>query len=321
MRKECSVAIPLDPEIASALMMAAEQAGDVVLPKRDDALGLRAAVDETLSATYRMLPDAPDVTAIEYTVTAGDGYDIPLRWYSRAGANSGAAVVYVHGGGMISGTLDNYDGLVRHYVQLSGVPFLAVGYRLAPEYSGTIPASDSFAGIRWMFDNAADKGVDATRIALMGDSGGGGVGAGAAILARDNGVPLARQILIFPMLDDRNTEPDPLLAPTATWTYDNNYTGWHALLKEELGQPNVSPVAAPARLTDFAGLAPAFIEVGELDIFRDESIRYATSLMQAGVSCELHVHPGSPHAHDWLNPEAAISKRAVAERLRVLAAL
>ena len=78
---------------------------------------------------------------------------------------------------------------------------------------------------------------------------------------------------------------------------------------------------APARLTDFAGLAPAFIEVDELDIFRDESIRYAVSLMNAGVSRELHVHPGSPHGHDWLNPESAISKRVVAERVRVLTAL
>jgi acetyl esterase/lipase len=233
----------------------------------------------------------------------------------------GPAVVYIHGGGMVCGTLENYDRLLRYYVQQTKIPFLAVGYRLSPEYPGTIPAEDSFAGVRWMFDHAAELGVDATRIALMGDSGGGGVGAGAAILARDNGVQLSKQILIYPMLDDRNTEPDPDLAPTAVWTYDNNYTGWNALLGKDLGGPSVSPVAAPARLADFAGLAPAYIEVGELDIFRDESIDYAQRILRAGISCELHVHPGGPHGHDWLNPNSALSRRAVAERLRVIVSL
>jgi acetyl esterase/lipase len=256
-----------------------------------------------------------------YSATAADGTEVPMRWYTRNGVRTGSAVVYLHGGGMICGTLENYDRLVRHYVQLTGVPFLAVGYRLAPEFPGTTPAEDAFAGVTWLFDHAAELGVDQARIALMGDSGGGGVGAGAAILARDHGVRLAKQILIFPMLDDRNTVPDPTLAPTATWSYDNNFTGWHALLGDDLGKPSVSPVAAPARLDDFTGLAPAYIEVGELDIFRDESIDYARNLQRAGISCELHVHPGAPHGHDWLNPNASVSKRAVVDRVRIITAV
>jgi acetyl esterase/lipase len=313
--------IPLDPEIAAALMLEAEQTDGIEVPERDDARALRALGDQILEATYGMLPDSPDVSYSDHAVTARDGYKVPLRWYTRDGSASSSSVVYIHGGGMICGTLENYDKLVRYYVQLTGVPFLAVGYRLAPEFPGTIPAADAFSGVRWMFDNAAALSIDTARIALMGDSSGGGVAAGAGILARDHGIGLARQILIFPMLDDRNTVPDPLLAPTATWTYDNNYTGWHALLGGELGQPAVSPIAAPARLADFANLAPAYIEVGELDIFRDESITYAHNLMRAGVSCELHVYPGCPHGHDWLNPSAAVSKRAVADRVRLITAL
>jgi acetyl esterase/lipase len=316
------VPIPLDPQIASALALAlaAEQAEGVEVPERGDALALRATTDPTADS-FPNLPDGPDVSRADHVVTAGDGHEISLRWYTRGDRAGPASVVYIHGGGMILGTLDNYERLVRHYVQLTGVPFLAVGYRLAPEFPGDVPATDAFAGLRWMFDHASDLGTDPARVALMGDSAGGGVAAGAAILARDQGLPLARQILIFPMLDDRNTVADPLLAATATWTYDQNYTGWRALLGEELGQPAVSPVAAPARLTDFAGLAPAYIEVGELDIFRDESISYAQNLMRAGVSCELHVHPGSPHGHDWLDPDAAISRRAVADRVRLITAL
>jgi acetyl esterase/lipase len=315
------VPLSLDPEIASALALAAEQAGPVPLPERGDALGLRAVSDLTADEAFANLPDAPDVSRADHVVTADDGHEIPLRWYSRAGRAGSGAVVYIHGGGMICGSLDRYERLVRHYVQLTGVPFLAVEYRLAPEFTGTVPATDCFAGLRWMFGHAADLGTDSARIALMGDSAGGGLAAAAAILARDNGLTLARQILIFPMLDDRNTVADPLLAVTATWTYDDNYTGWLALLGDELGGPAVSPVAAPARLTDFTGLAPAYVEVGELDIFRDESISYAQNLMRAGVSCELHVYPGSPHGHDWLNPDSEISKRSVAPRMRLIAAL
>jgi acetyl esterase/lipase len=315
--------IALDPEIAAVLMARAEAAAAVVptLPERGDALGLRALVDGGLEQTFSALPDAPDVSETPYETTAEDGTTIELRWYRHSSPRSGPAVVYLHGGGLICGTLDLYDRLVRHYVQLTGVPFLAVGYRLAPEHAGSIPAEDAFAGVRWLCDHAEALGLDAARIALMGDSGGGGVGAGAAILARDAGVQLAKQILVYPMLDDRNTTPDPSLEPTATWTYDSNYTGWKALLGEDLGGPSVSPVAAPARLTDFRRLAPAYIEVGELDIFRDESMEYARRLLRAGVSCEFHVHPGAPHGHDWLNPHSTLSRRVLADRIRVLTSL
>ena len=313
--------IPLDPEIAAALALAAEQAGPAELPPRGDALALRAMRDLTADDAYANLPDAPDVSRADYLVTADDGNQIPLRWYTRADRAGSAAVVYLHGGGMILGTLDSNERLVRHYVQLTGVPFLAVGYRLAPEFPGEVPATDCFAGLRWMADHAAELDTDPARIAVMGASAGGGLAAAAAILARDHAVALARQILIFPMLDDRNTIPDPLLADSATWTYDQNYTGWLALLGAELGGPAVSPVAAPARLTDFAGLAPAYIEVGDLDIFRDEDISYAQNLMRAGVTCELHVYPGSPHGHDWADPDSAISRRAVAPRIRLITAI
>jgi len=313
----------LDPEI-DGVLKAHAQAGleaNMVLPERGDALALRAALDAALDLSSDVWPDAPDVSSQTFVTHGQNGAEIELRWYTRNERTIGPSIVYCHGGGMISGTLDNYDSLVRYYVQESGVPFLAVGYRLAPEFAGTIPAQDAFAGVQWMFEHAEELRVDPARIALMGDSGGGGVGAGAAILARDKGIRLSKQILIYPMLDDRNTTPDPLLAPTATWTYDNNYTSWKALLGDDLGEPHVCSVAAPARLTDFAGLSPGYIEVAELDIFRDESIEYAQQMLRAGVSCELRVHPGGPHGYDWLNPEAALCKRALADRIRVITAL
>jgi acetyl esterase/lipase len=129
---------------------------------------------------------------------------------------------------------------------------------------------------------------------------------------------VAKQILIYPMLDDRNTVPDPALVPLAGWFYDDNYTGWHALLGEKIGGEDVPGSAAPARAADLTGLAPAYVEVGVLDIFRDESIEYARRLAAAGTSVELHVHPGCPHGFDRIAADADDVRRSRADRIRAL---
>jgi acetyl esterase/lipase len=121
------------------------------------------------------------------------------------------------------------------------------------------------------------------------------------------------------MLDDRNTEPDPALAPFAAWSYDDNYTGWHALLGDAIGGTDVPQYAAPARTADLSGVPPTYVEVGELDIFRDESIDYARRIAKAGTSVELHVHPGCPHAFDHMAPGSDVARRSRADRLRALA--
>jgi len=164
--------------------------------------------------------------------------------------------------------------------------------------------------------------VDPARLAVMGDSAGGGLAAGVCLLARDRGGPaIAQQILVYPMLDDRTSVPDPQLVPFLTWTYDDNVTGWRALLGESAGDGDVSPYAAPARATDLSGLPSTYIEVGELDIFRNEDISYARRLADAGVSTELHLYPGCPHAFEGLAPNAPVSQRAVASRVRRLCSL
>jgi acetyl esterase/lipase len=221
---------------------------------------------------------------------------------------------------MIGGSLDLYDELVSSYVSDTGVPFLSVDLRLAPEApTSTSMAEDVYSGVTWLIARATDLGVDPKRVAVMGDSGGGGPAAGAAILARDREVTLAKQILIYPMLDDRNTTPGTIPPALITWSYDNNYTGWHTLVGDAIGTDNVAPVASPARLTDYEGLAPAYIDVGDLDIFRDEGILYAASLARAGVPLELHVYPGAPHGFDRFSPESRVAQRARADRNRAIA--
>jgi acetyl esterase/lipase len=267
----------------------------------------------------------PGVEVDRYTLTTADGATLNLGWYRTPASGPGSAVLYLHGGGMILG-LEHlgvvYDLAVREYVAASGVPMLMVDYRIAPEHPHPVPVEDCYAALRWLADNAAALGVDPARIAVMGDSAGGGLAAGVSLLARDRGGPaVAQQLLIYPMLDDRPQSPDPELLPFLTWTYDDNVTGWGALLGDGVTTDTVSPYAAPARATDLTGLPATYIDVGDLDIFRDEDIAYARRLSNAGVPTELHLHPGCPHAFEALVRTADVSQRAISDRLRRLRAL
>jgi acetyl esterase/lipase len=289
-------------------------------PARGDWKALRAG-ESGLAALDAMKPEQPTVARTNHHAVSHDGAEVMVRWYTPEGydpSEAGPAVVFLHGGGMISGSVALFDRLVAGYTADSGVPFLSVDYRRAPEHPHPTPVEDGYAGLAWLSEHASELGVDPTRIALMGESAGGGIAAGVTLLARDRGLPLAKQILVYPMLDDRTTEPDPALVATATWNYDNNYTGWQALLGDAVGGPDVPAHAAPARAEDLSGLPPAYIEVGELDIFRDEDVVYARRLAATGTSVELHIHPGCPHAFDHLAPQIDVVRRARADRIRVL---
>jgi acetyl esterase/lipase len=290
---------------------------------REDWLGLRQFLDAGMEASSAALDPQATVAREDVVVTSHDGVEVSARWYTAGhrDGGSGPAVVYMHGGGMICGSLDLYDRVVAAYVAESGVPMLSVDYRLAPEHPHPHPAEDCYAGLAWLSAHARQLGVDPNRIAVMGGSAGGGLAAATTLLARDRSLPVAKQILIYPMLDDRTTTPDPALVPFATWSYDQNYVGWHALLGQTIGTEEVPPTAAPARAINMTGLADAYIEVGELDIFRDECVSYARRLSMAGVSSELHVHPGCPHAFDRVAATSGIGRRARADRIRVLLTL
>ena len=178
---------------------------------------------------------------------------------------------------------------------------LSVEYRRAPEHPFPTPLEDAYAALRWLNDHAAELGVAPDRIGVMGDSAGGGMAAGLTILARERGGPrIARQILIMPMLDDRTREPDPEIASNLLWTYDDSATAW------------------PALLGDATGLPPAYIEVGQIDVFRDEDLAYAIKLSRAGVPVEFHLHPGAPHEFDSIAFGSDVARRAIADRVRVL---
>jgi acetyl esterase/lipase len=220
---------------------------------------------------------------------------------------------------MISGSVAIYDGPVSRYVSNSGVSMLAVDYRLAREHPHPTPVEDCYTGLCWLAEHADELSIDPARIGVMGDSAGGGLAAAVALLARDRrGPDLAAQILIYPMLDDRNTTPDPEIAPFAVWSYADNITAWGALLGDAIGGPDVPAYAAPARATDLSDLPACYIEVGQLDIFRDEDLAYAQRLSRAGVSVEFHLRPDVPHEFETYAYTSDVARRSGADRLRSL---
>jgi acetyl esterase/lipase len=316
------VTFTVDPQVAAILAPMAEAMADAPHPAVGDVATRRVALEAMMAETAALQPTPADVTTTDFHAVAGDGTKVLLRWYAKDGAAPGAAALYLHGGGMILGSVALYDAPIARYVSASGVPMLAVDYRLAPEHPDPTPVEDVYIGLKWLHDHAAELGVDPARIAVMGDSAGGGLAAGVTLLARDRGGPaVARQILVFPMLDDRTTTPDPELVPFATWNYEDNATGWSALLGDRAGGPDVSPYAAAARAADLSGLPSTYLEVGQLDIFRDEDLDYALRLGAAGVDVEFHLHPGVPHEFETFAWDTDVARRAVADRLRVLGSL
>jgi acetyl esterase/lipase len=314
----------LDPEVAAALAAMAEQSGPVPAPPPiGDVASRRVGLNAMLAwANNEAQPIATAVELTDHQVTATDGTALLARWYHAPVSDSRAAVLYLHGGGMILGSVPIFDGPVSRYVAHTGVSMLSIDYRLAPEHPHPTPVEDAYAGLVWLATHAAELGVDPDRIAVMGDSAGAGIAAALAILSRDRGGPgVARQILLYPMLDDRTTTPDPEIVPFAGWTYDDNITGWNALLGGRDEHATIDASAAPARLTDAHDLPPAYIEVGQLDIFRDEDVTYALTLSRAGVPVELHLHPGVPHEYDAIAFNADVSRRALTDRHRVLKSL
>jgi acetyl esterase/lipase len=269
---------------------------------------------------------ATGVGAQAHSMTAADGATLDLTWYHPSGGHGpGSAALYLHGGGMIF-SLEHigalYDQAVREYVAASGVPMLVVDYRVAPEHPDPTPVEDCYGALVWLAEHAEELGVDPARLAVMGDSAGGGLAAGVCLMARDRSGPaVAQQLLIYPMLDDRPARRDPQVEPFLTWSYDDNITGWGALLGENAGGDDVSPYAAPARAEDLSDLPDTYIDVGDLDVFRNEDIAFARRLADAGVPTELHVYPGCPHAFEALAREAAVSVRAISDRIRRLRGL
>jgi acetyl esterase/lipase len=268
------------------------------------------------------VPDYPNLTVSDRSISGPDDAPaVQVRLYQpTAPAAPTAGLLWLHGGGYVSGSVAGEEIRARALAAELDCVLLSVEYRLAPETPFPGALEDCYAALRWLHANAAELGVDADRLAVGGSSAGGGLAAALALLARDRGeVPLIFQALMAPMLDDRTVTLDPPHPYTGEfiWTHASNRFGWTALLGQEPGGADISPYAAAARAEDLTGLPAAFIAVGALDLFLEESVTYAQRLIRAGVPTELHLYPGVYHGFQ-MTPNAQVTQAAARDQIRAL---
>jgi len=282
-----------------------------LMQARDFDLSVIPQVRADSEARFAFLGDPP--LAPEVKVIGGPGGPLEIYWYDpQPGATGRAAVLHVHGGGMILGSAKSMQHGPAGLALALGIPVASVEYRLAPEHPFPAPQEDCLAGLTWLAANASSLGVDPARIAIAGESAGGGLAAATAQMARDQGGPaLAAQILTYPMLDHRTGGSECRHNNSHTgefvWTRSANQVGWAALQGDYGAGDHRKGWFSPALAEDLKGLPPTWIGTGSLDLFFDENLDYARRLVDAGVPVELHSYPGAVHAFN-LVADAGIAK-------------
>jgi acetyl esterase/lipase len=302
---------PYDPDVAAALAaMSANGAPPTITAEMIPALRAQAdAMSEDLSVF--------DVRRRDVVIPGYQDAELTLSVFSPSGqTGTGPGIFHIHGGGMIGGDRLTGMSIILPWVIEHSAVAVSIEYRLAPEHPDPYPVEDCYAALVWVSEHAEELGIDPARLTVVGASAGGGLAAGTALLARDRqGPPLLGQMLICPMLDDRDrTVSTHQFDGIGMWDRGSNRTGWTALLGERRGTDQVNSYAAPARATDLSGLPPTFIDVGSAEVFRDENVAYASQIWADGGICELHVWPGGTHAWDSLAPTGLMAGLAAEAR-------
>ena len=202
-------------------------------------------------------------------------------------------IVYLHGGGWVTGDLDGYDGIGRALANAAGAVVISVGYRLSPEHPFPIPLQDCITATEWAIANVKELGGDPERIIIAGDSVGGGMAAVVARKFRDN---LAMQVMLYPVTDaTMSSQSYQALAEGYYVSRETMEAYWQAYLGDlkmaDLKNPDVSPLYAE----DLTGLPPAIVMTCEYDPLKDEGKAYENKLKQAGVEVESIEVPGMIH--------------------------
>ncbi|KAI1056235.1 hypothetical protein LB507_002464 [Fusarium sp. FIESC RH6] len=303
-----------DSEFAEALVLM--KSGRPSIPPRT-ALDIRHNNHALFAKVFPKAPSSDIIDQKDYTIESYDGAKILLRRYAKPGVKEPQpAILVIHGGGFVSGTVEICGGLDAETAITTGRTVFAVDYRLAPEHPFPAAVEDSFAALKFISANSVELNIDPKRICVKGESAGGGIAVGTVLVARDRALkpPVAKLIAITPELDDRTSHPaDTEFLKFTTWTPHHNKLAWKAYVGEEkAGRPeaDVSPYAAPARAEGYKGLPATYVDVGTLDLFRDEDLEFVKRLMEDNVEVEFHLWPGVPHVFEFLGQGTRWHQRA-----------
>jgi acetyl esterase len=311
--------MPLDQHVGRFLVENGARLGFPAGARDDPQLAAQylARVRPTLNAPSAAEPE-PVSDVHDETMFGGTA----VRVYRGSPEPGRPILVYLHGGGWVSGGLEMNDALCRRLAALLGCVIISVDYRLSPEFPYPAALGDTMAAIAWAREHGERLGGDPSDVSVAGTSAGGNLAAAAALLARDLGpAPLRMQLLLYPVLD----------VPTDTSSYVAN-AGGYLLEREQMEwywdkylphrRANVPVYAAPARSDDLAGLPRAVVVAAEYDPLRDEAETYARRLQEAGVATELILCDGMIHGFlSFLGaiPAADTAAQRIARAVRTLA--
>lgn len=245
------------------------------------------------------------------------GTEATLWTYDHPGrGDASGALIWLHGGGFISGNAAGSHDFCSQLASDLGLFVVNVDYRLAPEHPFPAGFDDCFDALLWIHAHADELGINPDRIVVAGSSAGAGLAAAVAQRAHDEGLSLAFQLLVYPMLDDRSALRRDL--PLLTWSAASNRYAWKSYLGHRPGAPEPRAYAVPARRTSLRGLATAWIGIGDLDLFHEEALAYGDRLQASGVACEIYEVKGMYHGADAARPDAPQMRAFRAEILRIL---
>jgi acetyl esterase/lipase len=281
-------------------------------PKLPVTSGFGRSLTRALLPLLLSKPKLPAGITIKKLKTA-DG--LSLRIYTPAGQRTRAAMLYIHGGGMMIGSPAMDDALLASTATELDIVIVSPDYRLAPENPYPAPMDDCHSAWSWIQQNLSQRGIDGNRIAIGGESAGGGLAAGLVLRIHDEGGPQpVAQWLFCPMQDDRTARDRSLdYLEHDVWNNKIKLVGWRSYLVKDFGTDQVSAYAAPARREDLRGLPKAWIGVGDVELFFEENKAYASKLTSAGVPCQLDIVSGAPHAFEGLAPDSELAKDYLAE--------
>ena len=264
----------------------------------------------------------PELARVEdITIAARDGYALPARLYAPGARSSNAALpvlLYFHGGGFTVGSIATHDTLCRVLSSKSGCAVVSVDYRLGPEYKFPTASDDAWDAFEYIAQQGSKLGLDASRMAVGGDSAGGTLAAVCAILARDAGLPLALQLLIYPGMTAHQDTPSHRKfadGPLLTKSLISYFVGQYVRTPADRDDWRFAPLNAD----DVDGVAPAWIGLAECDPVVDDGVAYADKLRAAGVAVDLEIYRGVIHEFVKMGraiPEALQAQDDAAKALR-----